>query len=69
MEEPIISESKKPQLKSLINSKGCINKYLSYVELIAKMESNKNQHFKLYKTLRAHVLPLTHCAFNKSGDK
>lgn len=23
----------------------------------------------MYKTLKAHVLPLTNCAFNKNGDK
>jgi len=25
--------------------------------------------FYLFKILRAHILPLTNCAFNKSGDK
>ena len=33
------------------------------------MESKKNQNFSLYKTLKAHILPLTNCAFNKNGDK
>ena len=33
------------------------------------MESNKIQSFKLFKTLRAHLLPLTNCAFNKNGDR
>jgi len=57
LEEPIITENRKPQLKALI------------AKLIDKLESKKNQHFKLYKTLKAHVLPLTNCAFNKNGDK
>jgi dynein assembly factor with WDR repeat domains 1 len=30
---------------------------------------NQEQKFKLFKELRAHLLPLTNCAFNKSGDK
>jgi len=25
--------------------------------------------FYLFKVLRAHILPLTNCAFNKSGDR
>ena len=27
------------------------------------------QNFYLFKILRAHILPLTNCAFNKSGDR
>lgn len=34
-----------------------------------KLEEKKEQDFKLFKTLKAHVLPLTNCAFNKNGDK
>lgn len=30
---------------------------------------NQEQKFKLFKVLRAHLLPLTNCAFNKAGDK
>lgn len=30
---------------------------------------NQEQKFALFKVLRAHLLPLTNCAFNKSGDK
>ena len=29
----------------------------------------KSNDFYLFKILRAHILPLTNCAFNKSGDK
>ena len=39
------------------------------VELIEKLESNESSDFFLFKILRAHILPLTNCAFNKSGDK
>ena len=38
-------------------------------ELIEKQESNEAQNFYLFKILRAHILPLTNCAFNKSGDR
>jgi len=38
-------------------------------ELIEKLESNESSDFYLFKILRAHILPLTNCAFNKSGDK
>lgn len=38
-------------------------------ELIERLEVNENAEFYLSKILRAHILPLTNCAFNKSGDK
>lgn len=57
LEEPLISESRKPQLKNLIE------------KLIEKQMENQEQKFLLFKVLRAHLLPLTNCAFNKSGDK
>jgi dynein assembly factor with WDR repeat domains 1 len=41
----------------------------SIAELIEKLESNETSDFFLFKILRAHILPLTNCAFNKSGDK
>ena len=34
-----------------------------------KLEEKKDQNFKPFKTLKAHVLPLTNCSFNKNGDK
>ena len=37
--------------------------------MIEKLESNESSDFFLFKILRAHILPLTNCAFNKSGDK
>ena len=40
-----------------------------FLELIEKLETNESNDFYLFKILRAHILPLTNCAFNKSGDK
>jgi len=57
LEEPLISEARKPQLKKLIE------------KLIEKQQENMEQRFGLFKVLRAHLLPLTNCAFNKSGSK
>lgn len=56
-EEPIISEARKPQLKQLI------------IKLLQKLDTKQEQKFTLFKVLKAHVLPLTNCAFNKAGDK
>merc|ERR1712070_549859 len=55
--EPLIKESRRSQLRKLI------------FKLIEKQESNEHQNFYLFKILRAHILPLTNCAFNKSGDR
>ena len=55
--EALITETRKPQLRKLI------------YKLIEKQESHENQSFYLFKILRAHILPLTNCAFNKSGDR
>ncbi len=84
-EEPLISESKKPHLRRLIYSKSILSRYLllcptfliihhitmffNRLELIEKLENNESSDFFLFKILRAHILPLTNCAFNKSGDK
>lgn len=40
-----------------------------HLELIEKLENSDSSDFFLFKILRAHILPLTNCAFNKSGDK
>ena len=37
--------------------------------MILKLEEKKEQNFSMFKTLKAHVLPLTNCCFNKNGDK
>jgi dynein assembly factor with WDR repeat domains 1 len=55
--EALLSEKRKPQLSKLVN------------KLIDKLEENAEQSFYLFKILRAHILPLTNCAFNKSGDR
>lgn len=77
-EEPLITESKKPHLRRMIYSESieslCLNAIQSItniltIELIEKLESNDSSDFFLFKILRAHILPLTNCAFNKSGDK
>ena len=57
LEEPLISESRKPALKKLIE------------KLIEKQQENLTQRFSHFKTCKAHLLPLTNCAFNKSGSK
>ncbi len=56
-QESLLSEKRKPQLEKLVN------------KLIDKLEENADQSFYLFKILRAHILPLTNCAFNKSGDR
>jgi hypothetical protein len=43
--------------------------FSTYIELIEKQMENQDQKFEWFKVLRAHLLPLTNCAFNKSGDK
>jgi len=84
-EEPLISESKKPHLRRLIYSKCILSRslllcrtsliihhiamFFNRLELIEKLENNESSDFFLFKILRAHILPLTNCAFNKSGDK
>ncbi|PNH06746.1 Outer row dynein assembly protein 16 [Tetrabaena socialis] len=56
-QEPLISENRRPALRQLIN------------RLIDKMLEQQHHSFTLFKVLRAHILPLTNCAFNKSGDR
>jgi dynein assembly factor with WDR repeat domains 1 len=56
-EELLICENCKPQLRRLI------------YKLIEELESNESNDFYLFKILKAHSLPLTNCAFIKSGDK
>ena len=38
-------------------------------KLQSKLRAVSTKSFSLVKELRAHILPLTNCAFNKSGDK
>ena len=37
--------------------------------LIDKLTEHAPTEFGLFRVLRAHVLPLTNCAFNKGGDR
>ena len=56
-DEPMLSEKRKPTLIQLVQ------------KLKDKIADDDDQGFYLFKILRAHILPLTNCAFNKSGDK
>ncbi len=56
-QEPLITESKRPHVRKLL------------YKLIEKQDSPDTQQYYLFKILRAHILPLTNCAFNKSGDR
>ena len=57
VEQPLISESRKPQLLRLLR------------KLLEKQSENEGREYGLFKVLRAHILPLTNCAFNKGGDR
>ena len=37
--------------------------------MFVHVSRGQSSDFYLFKILRAHILPLTNCAFNKSGDK
>ena len=50
-------------------SRAALLALLARYKLVEKIESHENQNFYLFKILRAHILPLTNCAFNKSGDR
>ena len=56
-QEPLISENRRPALRQLVE------------RLVLKMQETQHHSFSLFKVLRAHILPLTNCAFNKSGDR
>ena len=48
----------------------CSPACLSRPRSIEKIDvAEMTQNFYLFKILRAHILPLTNCAFNKSGDR
>ncbi|XP_015759205.1 PREDICTED: dynein assembly factor with WDR repeat domains 1-like [Acropora digitifera] len=53
--EPLITPSKMEQVRKLI------------IRLQEKLAESADHHFYLFKVLRAHILPLTNVAFNKSG--
>eukprot|EP00283_Hemiselmis_rufescens_P013322 CAMPEP_0173443796 /NCGR_PEP_ID=MMETSP1357-20121228/30789_1 /TAXON_ID=77926 /ORGANISM="Hemiselmis rufescens, Strain PCC563" /LENGTH=241 /DNA_ID=CAMNT_0014409765 /DNA_START=1 /DNA_END=723 /DNA_ORIENTATION=+ len=56
-QEPLLTESKRPYVRKLL------------YKLIEKQDAQDSQQFYLFKILRAHILPLTNCAFNKNGDR
>ncbi|GFH05723.1 WD_REPEATS_REGION domain-containing protein, partial [Haematococcus lacustris] len=56
-QEPLVSENRRPALRQLIN------------RLLDKMAEEQHHSYSLFKVLRAHILPLTNCAFNKAGDR
>jgi dynein assembly factor with WDR repeat domains 1 len=43
--------------------------FIADPELKAKLDVKDDRKFGLHKVLQAHILPLTNCAFNKSGDR
>ena len=50
------------------NSQDQVTKLIDTLKDKLKVEET-NHDFYQYKILRAHILPLTNCAFNKGGDK
>ena len=55
-QESMIKESHREPLRKLVK------------KLQAKLRAVSTKSFALVNELRAHILPLTNCAFNKSGD-
>ena len=82
--EPLVTRSKAKQVKGLIESELnqlCVsvatsedldgyhgNNTLTISELQQKLSQSHDKKFYLFKVLRAHILPLTNVAFNKSGS-
>lgn len=71
--EPLVTPRKLEQLTALIISE-CMRRCglmttTAFSELQQKIgQAEKNQYY-LFKVLRAHILPLTNVAFNKSGSR
>ena len=79
-EEPLIPENRLDQVKQILGvlqektydqKQVCV--VFSFWVLVFSLELFPHNHttqvFYLFKMLRAHILPLTNCAFNKDGDK
>jgi len=69
-QEPLITASKQAAVRGLLAS--MCYRFLSlivFVELVEKMSVEHFRPFQNTQVLRAHALPLTNCAFNKSGDR
>lgn len=71
--EPLVTPARSDQVRKLIESMLlCLmycNDYNVPLELQQKLGQSDDKHFYLFKVLRAHILPLTNVAFNKSGSR
>ena len=71
--EPLVTPARSDQVRKLIESMSlCLmycNDYNVPLELQQKLGQSDDKHFYLFKVLRAHILPLTNVAFNKSGSR
>lgn len=56
-QEPMIRPKRKPRIIAILEN------------LVEKLQSGNDSKFVLKNDLHAHILPLTNCAFNKSGSK
>ena len=56
-QETLIPEKRRETVRALVQ------------KLVDKLGAPPRHEFALFKVLRAHILPLTNCAFNKSGDR
>lgn len=73
--EPLITATKVDKVKELIESTGDYSFFplkiaLTFIckGLQEKLSHQEERRFYLFKVLRAHILPLTYVAFNKSGS-
>lgn len=55
--EPLITPARRPQLRRLL------------YKLLEKQIDGEAREYYVFRVLRAHILPLTNCTFNKGGDK
>lgn len=71
--EPLVTPARSDQVRKLIESMSLslmyCNDYNVPLELQQKLGQSDDKHFYLFKVLRAHILPLTNVAFNKSGSR
>lgn len=73
-QESLISSKRHAMIKELVKSRSCspcpgYTVITSTTELMAKIAVKQNSDFRLRHVLQGHILPLTNCAFNKSGDR
>ena len=65
--EPLISAGRRPQLRRLLGR--LLAKQLEHEAPGGGGVGGGGGELSLFKVLRAHILPLTNCAFNKAGDR